>query len=369
MGNTRQDTNQKLELNMDEIKENVSKFLPAKVFDHKLVSFLNYYAQQYEVFDTEKIRQAIFQSIDIGDEVNLKELHNHLYELYLLEDTPAKARQAILNAKENNPQLTKEEQFQIYLEHISPTDYLLEKTGAITLPEADDRLIRSLLINMRLKPGVANVLLDYVLLLTDMKLAKGFTEKIASHWARKKVQTVKEAMALAKKEYEQRKSLQKPRTTQKTLEIEKTISDEITGLPDTDVKIKEALHAWITKQFRTISQKAKSPTEILLAIQLLQEKGVYEYKLNTTIQVYQQKMIEDENVDFLIKIPQHSLNVIVECEDNQAKEAEEKARLEKLQSLGFYVFHYTSSDIYTDASACTREIWAYIEEKLNTQHS
>ena len=41
------------------------------------------------------------------------------------------------------------------------------------------------------------------MLKTDMKLAKGYIEKIASHWSRKKISTVKEAMQLAKNEHRQ----------------------------------------------------------------------------------------------------------------------------------------------------------------------
>jgi replication initiation and membrane attachment protein len=39
------------------------------------------------------------------------------------------------------------------------------------------------------------------MLKTDMKLTKGYVEKIAGHWARKQITTVKDAMDLAKKEH------------------------------------------------------------------------------------------------------------------------------------------------------------------------
>ena len=51
--------------------------------------------------------------------------------------------------------------------------------------------------------GVVNVLLQYVLLRTDMKLTKNYAEKIASHWMRKDVKTAKQAMELARSEHEQ----------------------------------------------------------------------------------------------------------------------------------------------------------------------
>jgi replication initiation and membrane attachment protein len=55
----------------------------------------------------------------------------------------------------------------------------------------------------KLPPGVVNVLIHVVMIKTDMKLTKGYAEKIASHWARKGVQTVDEAMDLAIKENRQ----------------------------------------------------------------------------------------------------------------------------------------------------------------------
>jgi replication initiation and membrane attachment protein len=56
------------------------------------------------------------------------------------------------------------------------------------------------MIKYKLPPGVVNVLIEVAMIKTDMKFTKGFVESIASHWARKQVKTVKEAMDLAKKE-------------------------------------------------------------------------------------------------------------------------------------------------------------------------
>ena len=50
---------------------------------------------------------------------------------------------------------------------------------------------------------MVNVLVDNVLRKTDMKLTKNYVEKIASHWARKNIKTVTEAMELAKMEHRQ----------------------------------------------------------------------------------------------------------------------------------------------------------------------
>lgn len=59
------------------------------------------------------------------------------------------------------------------------------------------------MFKQKLLPGVVNVLVQYVMLKTDMKLTKGYIEKIASHWSRKKISTVRDAMRLAKSEHKQ----------------------------------------------------------------------------------------------------------------------------------------------------------------------
>ncbi len=48
--------------------------------------------------------------------------------------------------------------------------------------------------------GVVNVLLEYVMLTTDMKLPRNYVERIADHWIRKNLKTAKEAMELARTE-------------------------------------------------------------------------------------------------------------------------------------------------------------------------
>ena len=47
-------------------------------------------------------------------------------------------------------------------------------------------IVEDVMINQKLTPGVVNVLIYYVMLRSDMKLAKTYVEKIAGHWARKR---------------------------------------------------------------------------------------------------------------------------------------------------------------------------------------
>lgn len=94
----------------------------------------------------------------------------------------------------------KESQFIHMLETISPKQLLEDLSGGNEASDQDLKLIRDIMSQQGLSAGVMNVLVHYVLLKTDMKLSKAYMEKIASHWARKNVQTVKQAMEMAKSE-------------------------------------------------------------------------------------------------------------------------------------------------------------------------
>ncbi|RXI98510.1 helicase DnaB [Anaerobacillus alkaliphilus] len=102
-------------------------------------------------------------------------------------------------------QPSNEEEEMIFLyETESPLTLLESKSDGAKVPIADAKIIESLLLDYKLLPGVANVLLDFILEINDMKLTKSYVEKIAAQWARKNIKTVKEAMILAKAEYKKR---------------------------------------------------------------------------------------------------------------------------------------------------------------------
>ncbi|MBM7555001.1 replication initiation and membrane attachment family protein [Thalassobacillus pellis] len=101
-----------------------------------------------------------------------------------------------------DPHASKEEQFISMLERISPRELLEDVAGGNEASVQDLKLIRDVMTEQGLNPGVMNVLVHYVLLKTDMKLSKAYLGKIASHWARKNVTTVRQAMTMAKAEHQ-----------------------------------------------------------------------------------------------------------------------------------------------------------------------
>ena len=98
---------------------------------------------------------------------------------------------------------TQEEKLIHYFETTSPMQYLRDIGGGAEPSKADVKIIEDVMFRQKLNPGVVNVLIDNVMRKTDMKLTKNYVEKIASHWARKNIKTVKDAMDLAKTEHRQ----------------------------------------------------------------------------------------------------------------------------------------------------------------------
>lgn len=91
-------------------------------------------------------------------------------------------------------------------ENTSPYDFLCSKYKDAKPTKTDLGLLEYLLIDLNLKPGVVNVLIDYVLRINNNKLTRSFIETIAGQWKRSKIETVEDAMHLAEKEYKNKKS-------------------------------------------------------------------------------------------------------------------------------------------------------------------
>ncbi|WP_416827675.1 replication initiation and membrane attachment family protein [Ectobacillus polymachus] len=126
--------------------------------------------------------------------------YEHSNELPVLSDRVQPV--ALQEMRDKVPQ-TKQDQLIKVLEEVSPKELLTELSGG-ALPAASDlRIIEDIMINQNLSPGVINVLIYYVMLRMDMKIQKSYVEKIAAHWARKHISTVRDAMSLAIQEQRQ----------------------------------------------------------------------------------------------------------------------------------------------------------------------
>lgn len=166
-----------------------------------------------------EMKNLVLSAVNEQDEIDVEELRKSARDAYQFEtggrlpdmipriQTPASP--SIQEPK------TQEEKLIHYLETVSPRQLLIDISGSVP-SKADMQIVEQVMLQYKLEPGVANVLIQYVMLKTDMKLTKSYVDKIASHWARKKVATVLEAMNLAKSEQKQydewAKNKDKPKT-------------------------------------------------------------------------------------------------------------------------------------------------------------
>ncbi len=94
---------------------------------------------------------------------------------------------------------------QVYtFENVTPNDYLRSKykNGEPTLREL--QIIEDLMVKQKMKPGVVNVLIAYVLEINNNRFTKNYVDTIASQWCRMNIETVEDAMKLVKKEIKKR---------------------------------------------------------------------------------------------------------------------------------------------------------------------
>lgn len=101
-------------------------------------------------------------------------------------------------------------------ETMSPYEYICNKHGGSKPTKQEIDILEYLLDDMNLKPGVVNVIIDYILKISDNKLNKNFVEVVAAQFSRSKIETVEDAMDLANREYKNKKTTVKAKN--KTIE-------------------------------------------------------------------------------------------------------------------------------------------------------
>lgn len=208
--------------------------LSKKAFTPKVKDAITKLAYVYQI-DPLQMKQLVLQSVDLSTEaIEIERLRKQARNWYQIEhgnELPVLAERtqpSMLKTFFGKVPETKEEKFIHYLENVSPYQFLKDISQGAEPSKADLTIIEHVLFNQRLNPGVVNVLLHYVMLIMDMKLSKSYVEKLASHWARKEIKTVQEAMELAKQEH--RKYQEWPESKKQRPVNKKVIRKEM--LPD-----------------------------------------------------------------------------------------------------------------------------------------
>ncbi|MGA5691110.1 replication initiation and membrane attachment family protein [Cytobacillus pseudoceanisediminis] len=181
--------------------------VPKKAITVKVKESISNLAFLYGI-DPIQMKNIVISAVNEDNEINIDELRKSARDWYQFQNQDQlpslidRVQPAIHQTHKKQPE-TQEEELIRYLEITSPRQLLKDISGGAEPSKGDLQIIEDVMFQQKLLPGVINVLIQYVMLKTDMKLTKGYVEKIAGHWARKKIKTPQEAIDLAKKEHRQ----------------------------------------------------------------------------------------------------------------------------------------------------------------------
>lgn len=148
------------------------------------------------------IMMALDENMKLPEE-RLRKSAVDFYKMNISQIVPSLKKAFRAEVKPAMPEpVTREDELLVYMEHTSPRDMLRDYTGKEPLP-VDVQLAERLVTVHGFTVGVVNVLLHYVIIRNDGKITKNYAERIASHWANKKIETAKQAMQISRQEHDQ----------------------------------------------------------------------------------------------------------------------------------------------------------------------
>lgn len=218
----------------------------------------------------EELVTYLYRALEPSGDIDLEYLRKIVRNGYHIETGKLPA----LSMKQSAPQekipeqsepASDEEALQIYLENITPFQLLVDIADGARPAETDLKIVEEVMEQQQLPTPVMNVLIEYVLLRLDGKIARNYMMTIAAHWKRKKVQTAKDAMELAWAEHEKYKRLQEETKDKPTnysrrgngkKEVLPEWFDKETAEP-TDSKMTNKEKQTLEEQVREIKEKLK----------------------------------------------------------------------------------------------------------------
>ena len=247
-----------------------SSLVPKKAFTPKIKSTIAKLAFLYGIDPLEMQKLIIGATFD--DEIDEEYLRKSARDWYQIEKQsdmpsliysvqPPKYRSQVEKPK------TQEEEYIHYLETTSPLEVMKHNHNGGEVVEADLAIIENVMMNQNLNPGVVNVLIEYVMMKAEKKFTKNYVEKIAGHWSRMKIVTVKDAMELARNEHRKYQTWVEGNKNNPKDRRRKAIRTEM--VPE-----------WMNKKEITTTQQEK--TEETLAISEERKRAIWEQvnKLN-----------------------------------------------------------------------------------------
>ena len=215
------DTNFDFDFLIESLPKSIDK---EKIFTKDIKELIIQLSFLYEL-DATKMQDIIPICITERGTINKEELRKTCRNYYQF-DNHGLLPSVVYNAqpeylKEPTGDTSKRARMIYTFETISPYELLKSKTGGTEPTSRDLKLAEDLIINYSLKPGVVNVLIDYILKTKNNKLNRAFAETIAGQWQRLKIETVEEAMSVAEKEHKKYRKTTSNTTKPKVLKEEK----------------------------------------------------------------------------------------------------------------------------------------------------
>ena len=195
-------------IDFDVLKEsNPNKVLGNKAINKKTKELINNLAFIYNL-DTLKVSEILRLTIDenglINKDLFIKEVRKY-YEYNNGGSLPTiiyRTQPEHLKSPEGD--LSSAGKMVYIFENTTPYDFLKSKYKNNNPTPRDLKLLEYLALELNMPPAVINVLIDYVLRISDNKLNKAYVETIAGQWTRLGIKTAREAMNQAKKEYKKK---------------------------------------------------------------------------------------------------------------------------------------------------------------------
>ena len=200
----------------------ILSLIPEEILNHRSVTkdMKNYLIKISFIYDydnecmVELIRNSITDKHTI-DKKLLRENANKYYQFENMGKLPSLIYKKQPEYLRSSSEIVSKRMKMINLfETTSPYDFINSKYKTGSPSNSDLNIIAYLLLDLDLKPGVVNVLVDYVLKINNNKLNKSFVDTIAAQWKKSNIETVEDAMNIAEEEY-------KKRNEQKNITIKK----------------------------------------------------------------------------------------------------------------------------------------------------
>ena len=207
-----------------------------KAFNKKTRELINNLAFVYDI-DNLRMIDLIRMSIEENGMINKEKLTNNVRKYYDFNNNgnlPTliyRTQPEYLKQKYND---TSNRGKMLYVfDNTTPYDFLMGKYKGVKPTSRDLKLLEYLAVELKMKPAVINVLIDYVLRINDNKLNRNYVEAIAGQWIRSNITTASSAMERAEKEHKKNKNkvFNKPNETIPVWFNEK---NEIVDLTDTE---------------------------------------------------------------------------------------------------------------------------------------